>query len=61
MKIPKYEHYQCKKEYISISLHLLFADELVKFFATSERIDGLKISFGGLTSSVSEMKWKNNE
>lgn len=44
-----------------MSLHLLFADELVKFFATSERIDGLKISFGGLTSSVSEMRWKNNE
>jgi len=35
---------------------VLLDDELVKFFATSERMDGLNRSFGGLTSFVSERK-----
>ena len=33
---------------------VLLDDELVKFFATSESMDGLNRSFGGLTSFVSE-------
>ena len=37
-------------------MNVLLDEELVKFFATSERMDGLKRSFGDLTSSVSESK-----
>ena len=33
--------------------NLLFDDEVAKFFATFERIDGLKITFEGFTSSES--------
>ena len=39
-----------------LNIIVLLDDELVKFFATSERMDGLNRSFGGLTSSVSENK-----